>query len=136
MTGHEYQLLGMLRDGSVGVEYLKKYLDDGGGDEVNITAGGGTDSKVSEGRADDDSKSLGKTDNAELSGAFHKVDSADLASSSAIGANVDQLEDMGGSKIGEEGKGSVVDGKNGDLGGAGDADGAEPKPDEANTSAT
>ncbi|KAL4564951.1 hypothetical protein LXL04_029029 [Taraxacum kok-saghyz] len=151
MTGHEYQLLGMLRDRSVGVEYLKKYLDDGGGDEVNITAGGGVgigdlgsvradsagwahlnmdggaDSKVSESRADDDSKPLGKTDNAELSGASHKVDSADLASSSAIGANVDQLEDMGDSKIGEEGKGSVVDGKNGDLGEAGDADGAGPK---------
>ncbi|KAL4589478.1 hypothetical protein LXL04_002385 [Taraxacum kok-saghyz] len=143
MTGHEYQLLGMLRDSS--------YLDDGGGDEVNITAGGGVgvgdlgsvradsagsahlnmdggaDSKVSESRADDDSKPLGKTDNAELSGASHKVDSADLASSSAIGTNVDQLEDMGDSKIGEEGKGSVVDGKNGDLGEAGDADGAGPK---------
>ncbi|KAL4554076.1 hypothetical protein LXL04_039803 [Taraxacum kok-saghyz] len=40
MTSHEYQLLGMLRGGSVGVEYLKKYLDDGEGEEVNATAGG------------------------------------------------------------------------------------------------
>ncbi|KAL4589793.1 hypothetical protein LXL04_002703 [Taraxacum kok-saghyz] len=160
MTGHEYQLLGMLRDGSVEVDYLKKYLDDGVGDEVNITAGGGTgiadlgsvradsagsahlnmdggaDSKVSESRADDDGKSLGKSDNVELSGASHKVGSADLAGGSAMGANIDQLEDMGDSNIGEEGQGSDIDGGNGGLGGAGDADGAGPKPEDANTSAT
>ncbi|KAL4568738.1 hypothetical protein LXL04_024353 [Taraxacum kok-saghyz] len=158
MTGHEYQLLGMLRDGSVGVEYLKKYLDDSAGDEVNITAGGGigivdlgsvradsagsahlnmdggADSKVSKGRLGGDSKPLGKADNAELSGASHKVDSVDLAGDSTIGANVDRLEDMGDSRVGEEGKGSDADGGNGGLGVTGDVDGAGPKPEDANTS--
>ncbi|KAL4563550.1 hypothetical protein LXL04_027593 [Taraxacum kok-saghyz] len=160
MTGHEYQLLGMIRDGLVGVEYLKKYLDGGVCDEVNIIAGGDiviadlgsvradsagsahlnmdgdADSKVSEGRTDDDSKPLGKTDNAELSGASHKVESVDLAGESTIGVNADRLEDMGDSRIGEQGKGSDADGGNGGFSGAGDVDGAGPKPEEADTSAT
>ncbi|KAL4574893.1 hypothetical protein LXL04_021733 [Taraxacum kok-saghyz] len=40
MTSHEYQLLRMLREGSVGVEYLKKYLDEGDDEEVNVVGGG------------------------------------------------------------------------------------------------
>ncbi|KAL4569161.1 hypothetical protein LXL04_024792 [Taraxacum kok-saghyz] len=37
MTGHEYQLLKMLSTGEFGMESLKKYLDDNGGEEVHMT---------------------------------------------------------------------------------------------------
>ncbi|KAL4560341.1 hypothetical protein LXL04_032491 [Taraxacum kok-saghyz] len=101
MTGHEYQLLGMLRGGSVGVEYLKKYLDDGASEEVNATAGGTTEvadsefvrvdsvdmahlnvkadveGKISEGRGDGDGVMLGEIEGSEFAKSPNEVGDGD-----------------------------------------------------------
>ena len=125
MTGHEYQLLGMLRGGSIGVEYLKKYLDDGEGEEVNATTGGttgaadsefvradsadsahlnvedGAEEKTSEGREDDDGVTLGETDGSELMKALNEAGDGDAGDETMLGTD------------GEEA--SKVDGANGDA---------------------
>ncbi|KAL4568404.1 hypothetical protein LXL04_024016 [Taraxacum kok-saghyz] len=43
MTGHEYQLLNMLSTGTLGVESLKKYLDDHSSEEVHMADEGPVD---------------------------------------------------------------------------------------------
>ncbi|KAL4588110.1 hypothetical protein LXL04_000989 [Taraxacum kok-saghyz] len=60
MTDHAYQLLEMLRGGSVGVEYLKKYLEEDEGEEVNVAGGEST------GNADLKSVRAGSIDSARL----------------------------------------------------------------------
>ncbi|KAL4569636.1 hypothetical protein LXL04_025278 [Taraxacum kok-saghyz] len=101
MTGHEYQLLGMLHGGSVGVEYLKKYLDDGASEEVNATAGGTTEvadsefvrvdsvdmahlnvkadaeGKISEGRGDGDGVMFGEIEGSEFAKSPNEVGDGD-----------------------------------------------------------
>ncbi|KAL4584901.1 hypothetical protein LXL04_009511 [Taraxacum kok-saghyz] len=119
MTGYEYQLLGMLRGGSVGVEYLKKYLDDGASEEVNTTAGGTTEvsdsefvrvdsvdmahlnvkadaeGKISEGRGDGDGVMLGEIEGSEFAKSLNEVGDGDAGEETKT-PNEQSAGDVGG----------------------------------------
>ncbi|KAL4567567.1 hypothetical protein LXL04_023155 [Taraxacum kok-saghyz] len=134
MTGHEYQLLGMLREGSIGVEYLKKYLDDNEGEEVNVAGGGSIgitdfesvradsvdsarlnvddreDSKMSEGRAGGDGVVLDETDNTCLTGTTQKTGGKGVEDESMLNADDKDAEKM--SELGDGKRSKIEDAVN------------------------
>ncbi|KAL4557769.1 hypothetical protein LXL04_035958 [Taraxacum kok-saghyz] len=160
MTSHEYQLLRMLREGSVGVEYLKKYLYEGEDEEVNVAGGGSIgiadfesvradsadsartnvddcgDSKMFEDRAGGGGTVLGEADSTYLTGKSERAGGED---ESMLGADGKETKKMDAEKdklddIADE-DASMLEGVDGGLGGTGNTDEAGAKLDGADKSA-
>ncbi|KAL4562380.1 hypothetical protein LXL04_034582 [Taraxacum kok-saghyz] len=131
MTGHAYQLLGMLHEGSVGVEYLKKYLEEDEREEVNVAGGESTCNADLESDRASDGTILGEGDHTCLSG---KSGSAGKGDESMLGVDGKVTKVVGEKEAKEavtgEGKHdeSASDGASklgegdGNSGGAGDKD--------------
>ncbi|KAL4554520.1 hypothetical protein LXL04_039351 [Taraxacum kok-saghyz] len=96
MTNHEYQLLGMLRGSAVGVEYLKKYLDDGENEEVNATAEGTTEA------GDSEFVRVDSVDTAHLNAEDHTEGKTSEGRGDGDGITSDEIEDSELVKVSSE----------------------------------